>query len=74
MLQDHPWYMVVARPGGEPGSLERHPRVEDMACFEIPHGCYVKMECGTWHAGARGVPGRPMPADAAWPCPAATQQ
>ncbi|KIY98960.1 hypothetical protein MNEG_9001 [Monoraphidium neglectum] len=51
VLQDHPWYMVVARPGGQPGDLQRHPRVEDMATFEIPHGCFVKMESGTWHAG-----------------------
>ncbi|KAI8463540.1 MAG: RmlC-like cupin domain-containing protein [Monoraphidium minutum] len=51
VLQPHPWYMVVSRPGGAPGDLGVHPRVEDMACFEIPHGCYVKMECGTWHAG-----------------------
>jgi hypothetical protein len=46
--------MVVARPGGQPGDLQRHPRVEDMATFEIPHGCFVKMESGTWHAGGLG--------------------
>jgi hypothetical protein len=50
-MQDHPWYMVVARPDGAPGDLNRPPRLEDMACFEVPHGSYVKLECGTWHAG-----------------------
>jgi len=40
--------MVVARPSG---SVDNFPRVEDMAVFEVPHGVYVKMECGTWHAG-----------------------
>lgn len=48
VLQDHPWYMVVAQPSG---GLEDYPRAQDMAAFEVPSGCYLKMNCGTWHAG-----------------------
>ncbi|GBG00477.1 ureidoglycolate hydrolase [Raphidocelis subcapitata] len=48
VLQAHPWYMAVARPSG---GVEAYPRVEDLAVFEVPHGVYVKMDCGTWHAG-----------------------
>ncbi len=35
-------------------NLESTPKVEDMGVFEVPHGVYVKMECGTWHAGEGG--------------------
>lgn len=43
-----PWYMAVARPSG---SVANHPQEEDIKVFRIPHGVYVKMEKGTWHAG-----------------------
>ncbi len=44
-----PWYMAVSRPSG---GVQNYPRPEDITVFKIPHGCYVKMEMGTWHAGA----------------------
>lgn len=50
VLQPHSWYMAVARPTL---SLDEWPKVEDLAAFEVPHGVYVKMECGTWHAGEK---------------------
>jgi len=43
-----PWYMVVARPSG---SVAAYPRPEDLTAFRIPHGVFIKMEPGTWHAG-----------------------
>ena len=43
--------MAVARPSG---SVQAYPRVEDLTVFEIPHGCFVKMHEGTWHAGEQG--------------------
>ena len=43
--------MAVARPSG---SVQAYPREEDLTVFEIPHGCFVKMHEGTWHAGVRG--------------------
>lgn len=42
------WYMAVSRPSG---SVQNYPKPEDIMVFRIPHGCYVKMEMGTWHAG-----------------------
>lgn len=42
------WYMAVARPSG---SVSNYPKEEDLHVFKIPHGVYVKMEKGTWHAG-----------------------
>lgn len=29
----------------------RYPRQEDLAAFEIPANCFVKLHAGTWHAG-----------------------
>ena len=40
--------MAVARPSG---SVENYPKQEDLAVFEIPHGSFVAMKEGTWHAG-----------------------
>jgi len=42
------WFMAVAKPSG---SVEAYPKLEDLTVFEIPHGVFVKMEPGTWHAG-----------------------
>eukprot|EP00798_Chlamydomonas_sp_ICE-L_P003752 gene3752-13813_t len=43
-----PWYIVVAKPSG---SAEAYPKEEDLTAFRIPHGTYIKMNMGTWHAG-----------------------
>ncbi|KAL6751912.1 RmlC-like cupin domain-containing protein [Haematococcus lacustris] len=43
-----PWYMAVARPSG---SVDNFPTAQDLTVFRIPHGVFVKMEKGTWHAG-----------------------
>ena len=29
----------------------RYPRAEDLQAFKIPHGKFVKLHAGTWHAG-----------------------
>lgn len=42
------WYLTVSRPSG---SVAAYPRTEDLVAFQIPPGCFVKMEPGTWHAG-----------------------
>lgn len=42
------WFMAVAAPTG---SLDNYPKQEDLTVFEIPHGCFIKMHAGTWHAG-----------------------
>lgn len=47
-LAAKPWYMAVAAPSG---SKEKYPRQEDLHAFEIPQGCFIKMNAGTWHAG-----------------------
>jgi hypothetical protein len=31
--------------------MQAYPNVLDLRCFRIPHGVFVKMEKGTWHAG-----------------------
>lgn len=49
VLGPHPWYMVVAAPSG---SVASYPKTQDLVAFEIPPGVFVKMEQGTWHAGA----------------------
>lgn len=46
-----PWFLVVARPSL---SVEAWPRTADLAAFRIPHGVFLKMHKGTWHAGGRG--------------------
>ena len=43
--QGHPWYMAVA-----PRDVVT-PSAEDMRAFRIPPGVYIKLHCGTWHAG-----------------------
>eukprot|EP00197_Chlamydomonas_leiostraca_P014533 CAMPEP_0202863238 /NCGR_PEP_ID=MMETSP1391-20130828/3953_1 /ASSEMBLY_ACC=CAM_ASM_000867 /TAXON_ID=1034604 /ORGANISM="Chlamydomonas leiostraca, Strain SAG 11-49" /LENGTH=178 /DNA_ID=CAMNT_0049542851 /DNA_START=175 /DNA_END=711 /DNA_ORIENTATION=- len=42
------WYMAVCKPSG---SVANYPKEEELSVFKIPHGCFVKMEKGTWHAG-----------------------
>ena len=42
------WYMAVARPSGSVGN---YPRLPDLALFRVPHGLFIKLEPGTWHAG-----------------------
>jgi len=49
------WYLAVAKPTM---SVERFPKIEDIngenqdvTVFRIPHGVYVKLHAGTWHAG-----------------------
>ena len=40
--------MAVSRPSG---SVQNYPKQQDLTVFEIPHGCFVLMKEGTWHAG-----------------------
>jgi len=42
------WYMGVARPTG---SVQAHPEAKDITVFRIPHGVFIKLHQGTWHAG-----------------------
>lgn len=44
-LGNEPWYIAVAAPEVVA------PTIEDVTCFEIPPGTFIKLECGTWHAG-----------------------
>lgn len=32
--------------------MAAHPRVDDLVAFRIPHGVFVRLHKGTWHAGA----------------------
>eukprot|EP00775_Hariotina_reticulata_P002494 gene2494-2797_t len=43
-----PWYIVVATPSG---STEAYPTLEQLVAFKVPHGVFIKMKQGTWHAG-----------------------
>lgn len=47
-LQSHPWYLVVAKPSG---SVACYPKEHELVAFKIPHGVFVKLNKGTWHAG-----------------------
>lgn len=47
-LTPEPWYLTVAQPSG---SVQRPPDVQDLHAFRIPHGAFVKLKMGTWHAG-----------------------
>ncbi|GAX74466.1 hypothetical protein CEUSTIGMA_g1915.t1 [Chlamydomonas eustigma] len=42
------WFLAVAAPTM---SVQQYPKEKDITVFEIPHGCFVKMKEGTWHAG-----------------------
>ena len=45
-----PWYLVVSAPTL---STARAPfTAADLTAFRIPHGVFVKLHRGTWHAGA----------------------
>mmetsp|Transcript_6067 Transcript_6067/g.14986 ORF Transcript_6067/g.14986 Transcript_6067/m.14986 type:complete len:220 (-) Transcript_6067:136-795(-) len=43
--QAEPWYMAVAAKDVET------PSADNMHAFRIPPGVYIKLHCGTWHAG-----------------------
>ena len=47
-LQPVPWYLAVAAPSG---SVAAWPRAGDLRAFRVPHGAFVKLHAGTWHAG-----------------------
>jgi len=38
----------VAAPSG---STEAFPKPEQLMAFKVPHGVFIKMKQGTWHAG-----------------------
>ncbi|KAG1659300.1 hypothetical protein FOA52_003656 [Chlamydomonas sp. UWO 241] len=42
------WFMAVAAPSG---SVAAYPKQSDLTVFEVPHGTFIKMHMGTWHAG-----------------------
>lgn len=42
------WYMAVAQATA---NVQDYPKEEDLTVFRIPHGVFVKMNPGTWHAG-----------------------
>jgi len=44
-----PWYMAVSKTTMD---VLQYPKPEtDIAVFKIPHGVFVKLHAGTWHAG-----------------------
>lgn len=43
-----PWYLVVASPTF---STDLPPTTSDLYAFRIPHGTFVAMKQGLWHAG-----------------------
>lgn len=47
-IQPAPWFLAVAAPSG---SVEAWPQPADLRAFRIPHGSFVKLHAGTWHAG-----------------------
>lgn len=53
------WYLTVSKASG---SVEKYPKPEDLTAFKIPPGCFVKLEMGTWHAGACLLQGNPKQA------------
>jgi hypothetical protein len=40
--------MVVAAPSG---SVANYPQQQQLMAFKVPHGVFIKMKEGTWHAG-----------------------
>eukprot|EP00891_Asterochloris_glomerata_P006080 jgi/Astpho2/6080/gw1.00084.133.1_t len=45
-MQPGSWFLAVSHPTGK-----QPPKPEQLHAFEIPHGGFVKLERGTWHAG-----------------------
>ena len=43
-----PWFLVVGAPTLD---VAAPPRQADLVAFRIPHGVFVKLMEGTWHAG-----------------------
>eukprot|EP01025_Chloroclados_australasicus_P063581 TRINITY_DN8419_c2_g1_i1.p1 TRINITY_DN8419_c2_g1~~TRINITY_DN8419_c2_g1_i1.p1 ORF type:complete len:203 (-),score=18.19 TRINITY_DN8419_c2_g1_i1:242-850(-) len=39
-----PWYLCVCKAGETPSE-------DNIEAFKIPHGAFIKLEKGTWHAG-----------------------
>lgn len=45
-LEGKDWLIAVAPPcEGD------RPSLEDLAAFQVPGNCFIKLEVGTWHAG-----------------------
>lgn len=42
------WYLVVSAPTMD---VAKFPTAHDLVAFKIPHGVFVKLNQGTWHAG-----------------------
>lgn len=42
------WYLVVSEPTMD---VNKYPSVDDLRAFKIPHGVFLKLKEGTWHAG-----------------------
>jgi ureidoglycolate hydrolase len=45
-LSGQDWLMAVARDNGT-----HQPALNDIAAFQIPGNCFIKLNRGTWHAG-----------------------
>lgn len=45
-LAGKPWLIAVAPPSAAP-----HLLISEIAAFQIPGDCFIKLEQGTWHAG-----------------------
>lgn len=45
-LNGQEWLMGVAPP-----SAEENPDPDQIQAFRIPGNCFIKLHCGTWHAG-----------------------
>ncbi len=45
-LEGKNWLMAVAPP-----SETDEPNLDQLAAFQIPGNCFIKLEVGTWHAG-----------------------
>lgn len=45
-LANKAWSIAVARP-----TAADRPALADIAAFQIPGDCFIKLEVGTWHAG-----------------------
>lgn len=45
-LNGQAWLLAVAPP-----SEAAAPDLEQIQAFRIPHGCFIKLHLGTWHAG-----------------------
>lgn len=46
-LEGKDWFIAVAPSN----NTRNQPRPEEIAAFQIPGNCFIKLEMGTWHAG-----------------------